>query len=238
MTHSPRLVLVTGASRGIGRAAALALARQGDLVIAIARSKAALEKLDDEIRALGSEALLVPMDLKDTKGIETLGKVLGERFGRLDGFVANAGLLGTLGPLETCGPRSLEETIHVNLTANAHLIRALGPLLHQSGAPRAVFVTSGVVPRPRAFWGPYQASKAGLEALVKAWADENEKMALRVNLFDPGAVRTGMRAEAMPGEDPMTLPTPDEVARELVKLVSAGETRTGARIVYREVVSN
>ena len=238
MKPVPRLVLVTGASRGIGRAVSLELARQGDLVIAIARSKAALQKLDDEIRALGSEAVLVPMDLKDTKGIETLGKLIAEKFGRLDGLVANAGLLGTLGPLETCGPRSFEETIQVNLTANAHLIRALAPALHRAEAPRAVFITSGVVPRPRAFWGPYQASKAGLEALVKAWADENEKMALRVNLFDPGATRTGMRAEAMPGEDPMTLPAPDEVARELVKLVSPAETRTGARIVYREIAAN
>jgi len=177
------------------------------------------------------------MDLKDTKGIETPGKALAEKFGRLDGFIANAGLLGTLGPLETCGPRSFEETIQVNLTANAHLIRAVGPLLHRSLAPRAVFVTSGVVPRPRAFWGPYQASKAGLEALVRAWADETEKMALRVNLFDPGAVRTGMRAEAMPGEDPMTLPAPEEAARELVKLVGADETRTGERVAMRDLAA-
>ncbi len=237
MTPSSRLVLVTGASRGIGRAVSLELARQGDIVIAVARSKAALRKLDDEIREIGSEAVLVPMDLKDTRGIDTLGKVVAGQFGRLDGFIANAALLGTLGPVETCGPRSFEETIQVNLTANAHLIRALGPALHQSTAPRAVFITSGVVPRPRAFWGPYQASKAGLEALVKAWADENEKLPLRVNLFDPGATRTGMRAEAMPGEDPMTLPTPEEVARQLVKLVSAEETRTGARIAYRDTVS-
>ncbi|MFN4024011.1 MAG: SDR family NAD(P)-dependent oxidoreductase [Hyphomonas sp.] len=238
MKPVPRLVLVTGASRGIGRAVSLELARQGDLVVAIARSKAALQKLDDEIRALGSEAVLVPMDLKETKGIETLGKLIAEKFGRLDGFVANAGLLGTLGPLETCGPRSFEETIQVNLTANAHLIRALAPSLHRAEAPRAVFITSGVVPRPRAFWGPYQASKAGLEALVNAWADETEKMALRVNLFDPGAVRTGMRAEAMPGEDPMTLPAPEEVARELVKLVAPSESRTGARIAFRDLVSS
>lgn len=237
MTPASRLVLVTGASRGIGRAVSLALARQGDIVIAVARSKAALQKLDDDIRKIGSEAVLVPMDLKDTKGIDTLGKVIAEKFGRLDGFVANAALLGTLGPLETCGPRSFEETIQVNLTANAHLIRALGPSLHQSAAPRAVFITSGVVPRPRAFWGPYQASKAGLEALVKAWAEENEKLPLRVNLFDPGATRTGMRAEAMPGEDPMTLPAPEDVAPELVRLISAEETRTGARIAFRDTVS-
>ena len=235
MTDQPRLVLVTGASRGIGRAAALHLARQGDIVIAVARSKAALEKLDDEIRALGSEAVLVPMDLKDAKGIETLGKVIGEKFGRLDGLVANAGVLGTLGPLESCGPRSFEETIEVNLTANWRLIRALAPWLHQSASPRAVFVTSSVASNPQAFWGAYQASKAGLEAMVIGWADETEKMALRANIFDPGGTRTEMRAAAKPGEDPMTLPTADEVAAELVKLVSVDETRTGKRIRYRDL---
>tara|TARA_R110002073_G_scaffold156164_1_gene311493 strand:- start:2819 stop:3541 length:723 start_codon:yes stop_codon:yes gene_type:complete len=235
MTDQPRLVLVTGASRGIGRAAALHLARQGDIVIAVARSKAALEKLDDEIRALGSEAVLVPMDLKDAKGIETLGKVIGDKFGRLDGLVANAGVLGTLGPLESCGPRSFEETIEVNLTANWRLIRALAPWLHQSASPRAVFVTSSVASNPQAFWGAYQASKAGLEAMIIGWADETEKMALRANIFDPGGTRTEMRAAAKPGEDPMTLPTADEVAAELVKLVSADETRTGARIRYRDL---
>lgn len=235
MTDQPRLVLVTGASRGIGRAAALHLARQGDIVIAVARSKAALEKLDDEIRAMGNEAVLVPMDLKDAKGVETLGKVIGEKFGRLDGLVANAGVLGTLGPLESCGPRSFEETIEVNLTANWRLIRALAPWLHQSSAPRAVFVTSSVASNPRAFWGPYQASKAALEAMVIGWADETEKMALRANIFDPGATRTEMRAAAKPGEDPLTLPTADEVAAELVKLVSVDEARTGAKIVYRDL---
>lgn len=234
MTQS-RLVLVTGASRGIGRAAALQLARQGDIVIAIARSKAALEKLDDEIRALGSEAVLVPMDLKDAKGIETLGKVIGEKFGRLDGLVANAGILGTLGPVESCGPRSFDETVAVNLTANFNLIRALSPWLRQSAAPRAVFVTSGVARHPRAFWGPYQATKAGLEALVLGWADENENFPLRINLFNPGATRTGMRAEAMPGEDPMSIPSAEDVAAELVKLAGPAETRTGQLINYREI---
>jgi NAD(P)-dependent dehydrogenase (short-subunit alcohol dehydrogenase family) len=232
---TPRLVLITGASRGIGRAAALQTAQNGDIPILIARSKAALELLDDEIRAAGGEAVLVPMDLKDAKGIETLGKIIGEKFGHLDGLIANAGVLGTMGPIETCGPRSFEETIEVNLTANYRLIRALAPWLHQSNAPRAVFVTSGVVPRPRAFWGPYQASKAGLESLVTAWVEECEKMALRINLYDPGAVRTEMRAEAMPGEDPMTLPTAEDVAAELVKLVSAHETRHGARVSFRDL---
>tara|TARA_R110000787_G_scaffold110809_6_gene219531 strand:+ start:6562 stop:7284 length:723 start_codon:yes stop_codon:yes gene_type:complete len=237
MTDQPRLVLVTGASRGIGRAAALHLARQGDLVIAIARSKAALEKLDDEIRAMGNEAILVPMDLKDAKGIDTLGKVIADRFGRLDGFVANAGILGTLGPLESVGPRSFEETIEINLTANWRLISVLSPSLRKSSAPRAVFVTSSVAAKPVAFWGPYQASKAGLEAMVMGWADETENMGLKINIFDPGGTRTDMRAKAKPGEDPMTLPSPDEVAAELVKLVSPDEGRTGQRIAYRQLVA-
>jgi len=233
----PRLILVTGASRGIGRAAALHLARQGDIVIAVARSKLALEKLDDEIRAMGNEAILVPMDLKDAKGIDTLGKVIADKFGRLDGFVANAGILGTLGPLESAGPRSFEETIEVNLTANWRLISVLSPSLRKAPAPRAVFVTSSVATKPIAFWGPYQASKAGLEAMVMGWADETENMSLRVNIFDPGGTRTDMRAKAKPGEDPMTLPSPDDVAAELVKLVSADETRTGQLIRYRDLVA-
>ena len=229
---TPRLTLVTGASRGIGRAAALELARSGHVVIAVARSKAALEKLDDEIRSLGSEAVLVPLDLTDAKGIETLGEILAEKFGRLDGLLGNAGVLGTLGPLQTVGPRSFAETIEVNLTANWRLIRALSPLLFAADAPRAVFITSGVVPRPRAFWGPYQASKAGLEAMIQAWAEENEKTRLRVNLFDPGAVQTGMRAEAMPGEDPETLPTPEAVAKQLAPLLGEEETRHGQRVMF------
>ncbi|MEE2879114.1 MAG: SDR family NAD(P)-dependent oxidoreductase [Pseudomonadota bacterium] len=229
-----RITLVTGASRGIGKAAALKLASQGHHIVATARSKLALEKLDDEIRAAGSSATLVPMDLKDKTAFETLGQALASKFGRLDGLLGNAGILGTIGPLQAMGPRSFEETIEVNLTANWRLIRAMHPLLQRSETPRAVFVTSGVVPRPRAFWGPYQASKAGLEGLVAAWADENENMALRVNLFDPGATRTGMRAEAMPSEDPKTLPTPEEVVEKLVPLLEASETRTGERIAFRD----
>jgi len=228
-----RITLVTGASRGIGKAAALELARRGHHVVATARSKLALEKLDDEIKALGGTATLVPMDLKDKTAFETLGQALATKFGRLDGLLGNAGVLGTLGPLQAIGPRSFEETIEVNLTANWRLIRAMAPLLQRSQAPRAVFISSGVVPRPRAFWGPYQASKMGLEGLAYAWADENENLPLRVNIFDPGATRTGMRAEAMPSEDPMSLPAPEEVVQQLVPLLEESETRTGERIVFQ-----
>ena len=228
-----RITLITGASRGIGKAAALELARRGHHIVATARSKLALEKLDDEIKGAGGSATLIPMDLKEKTAFETVGQALATKFGRIDGLLGNAGVLGTIGPLQAVGPRSFEETIEVNLTANWRLIRAMHPLLHRSESPRAVFVSSGVVPRPRAFWGPYQASKAGLEGLVMAWADENEKMALRVNLFDPGATRTGMRAEAMPSEDPMTLPTPEEVVQKLAPLLEESETRTAQRISFK-----
>ncbi len=225
-----RITLVTGASQGIGRAIALALGEAGHHVIALSRSKKALETLDDEIRAAGGSASLIPFDLKDAGSFEALGKALHEKFGRLDGLVGNAGILGHIGPLQAGGERQFNETIDVNLSANWRLIRVMDPLLRQSETPRAVFVSSGVVPRPRAFWGPYQASKAGLEALVAAWADENENTRLRVNIFDPGATRTNMRAEAMPGEDPETLPAPADVARQVLPLLMAEETRTGARI--------
>ena len=229
----PRIILVTGASRGIGRAAALALAKDGAHVIATARSKAALESLDDEIRTGGKgKATLVPLDLKDASALDILAEALRERFGRIDGLLGNAGVLGILGPLHTVSASSFEETIEVNLTANWRLIHAFDPLLRLSEAPRAVFITSGVVPRPRAFWGPYQASKAALESMVHAWAEEVETTAMRVNVFDPGAVRTDMRAAAMPGEDPETLPTPETVAAQITPLLSADETRHNQRVVY------
>lgn len=231
-----RIILITGASRGIGRAATLALAAQGQHVIALARSKAALEKLDDEAKALGGSLTLIPFDLKDRDAFVPMGQALATKFGRVDGLIANAGVLGTLGPVQATGERSFEETIDVNLSANWRLIRAIDPLLRRSQTPRAVFLTSGVVPRPRAFWGPYQASKAGLEALVQAYAEENQKMALRVNLFDPGATATTMRKDAMPGEDQSTLPQPAAVAQELIKLVAETETRTGERIAFRDLI--
>ncbi len=231
-----RITLVTGASQGIGRAACLALAKAGHHVIGLARSKKALEQLDDEIRAAGGSMTLIPFDLKDAAAFEPLGLAIAEKFGRLDGLLGNAGLLGTIGPLQAGGERQFNETIDVNLNANWRLIRVMDPLLRRSETPRAVFVTSGVVPRPRAFWGPYQASKAGLEALVFAWADENEQTALKVNLFDPGATRTQMRADAMPGEDPLTLPATDDVAVHIVPMLEATEMRNNARINVKDLL--
>lgn len=231
-----RITLVTGASQGLGRAASLALAKAGHHVIGLARSKKALEGLDDEIRGLGGSMSLIPFDLKDAAAFEPLGLAIAEKFGRIDGLLGNAGLLGTIGPLQAGGERQFNEVMDVNVNANWRLIRVMDPLLRQSESPRALFVTSGVVPRPRAFWGPYQASKAALEAMVYAWADENDQTSLRTNLFDPGATRTQMRADAMPGEDPMTLPSAEDVAKHMVPMLEAAETRNNARVNVRELL--
>jgi len=228
-----RIILVTGASRGIGRAAALELAKAGNHVVAAARSEKALTKLDDEIvAATGRNATLIPMDMRDMAGIDRLANALLERFGRLDGLFGNAGVLGTLGPLETISPPAFQETVEVNFTSNWRLIRAVHPLLRMSDAGRALFVTSGVVPRPRAFWGVYAATKAALETMIACYADETENTPIRVNLFDPGAVRTEMRFKAMPGEDQLTLPTPQDVASTLPPFFAPEFTQHGQRLVF------
>ncbi|MBK8839190.1 MAG: SDR family NAD(P)-dependent oxidoreductase [Hyphomonadaceae bacterium] len=232
-----RIVLVTGASRGIGRAAALELAKAGNHVIATARSEKALTKLDDEIAAAtGHNATLIPLDLRDGAAVDRLASALLERFGRLDGLMGNAGVLGTLGPLENISPAAFQETLDVNFTANWRLIRAVHPLLRMSEAGRALFVTSGIVPRPRAFWGVYGATKAALETMIACYADEIENTPIRVNLLDPGAVRTEMRFKAMPGEDPLTLPTPAEVATTIPQYLSPECTLHGERIVFAKRV--
>ncbi len=228
-----RIILVTGASKGIGRAAALELAKAGNHIIATARSEKALTKLDDEIlAATGKNATLIPLDLRDVNAIDRLAGALLDRFGRLDGLMGNAGTLGTLGPLENISPSSFAETLETNFTANWRLIRAVHPLLRMSEAGRALFVTSGVVPRPRAFWGVYAATKAALETMIACYADEIEKTPIRVNLFDPGAVRTEMRFKAMPGEDQLTLPTPQEVAATLPPYFAPEFTQHGQRLVF------
>ncbi|MDP3738641.1 MAG: SDR family NAD(P)-dependent oxidoreductase [Hyphomonadaceae bacterium] len=232
-----RLILVTGASRGIGRAAALALAKAGNHVIATARSEKALTKLDDEIKAAtGHNATLIPLDLRDMTGIDRLASALLERFGRLDGLLGNAGVLGTLGPLETISPQSFQETLDVNFTANWRLIRSVHPLLRMSEAGRALFITTGIVPRPRAYWGVYGATKAALETMIACYADEIEKTPIRVNLFDPGAVRTEMRFKAMPGEDQSTLPSPDDVAATIPFYLSPECEFHGERVVFQDIV--
>ena len=222
-----RIALVTGASRGIGRAVALSLAKEGAHVIALARTVGGLEELDDEIGQAGGSATLVPLDLKDHEGIARLGGALFDRYKKLDILVGNAGILGPLSPLSHVEPKAWDEVMAVNVTANWHLIRCMEPLLRQSDAGRAVFLSSGVSWLPRAYWGPYAVSKAALNAMVRTWAAENLKTSLRANLFTPGPIRTRMRAQAMPGEDPMTLPTPEDIAPKIVKLCTPEWTETG-----------
>ena len=203
-----RIALVTGASRGIGRAVALALARDGAHVVVAARTIGALEELDDEIRAGGGKATLLQLDLTKGDKIDQLGPTLFQRWGKLDILVGNAGILGPLSPLHHVTEDAWNQVIDINLTANWRLIRTLDPLLKRSEAGRAMFVTSGAASGKYAYWGPYAVSKAGLEALVKTYAHELEDTSVRVNLVNPGPVRTGMRAKAFPGEDPETLPAP------------------------------
>ncbi len=230
-----RIALITGASRGIGAAVARRFAAEGAQVILTARTVAGLEEVDDAIRqASGGKATatLVPMDLTLAEQVDTLGTSIVERFGRLDILVGNAGVLGTMTPAHQIRPAEWDQVIALNLTANWRLIRTLDPLLRASDAGRAMFVTSGVA-GGRAYWGTYAVSKTALEALVITWAQETAKTALRINLINPGVVRTGMRAEAYPGEDPMTLPTPDQITDVFVELALPECTRHGEVVTVR-----
>jgi NAD(P)-dependent dehydrogenase (short-subunit alcohol dehydrogenase family) len=222
-----RVALVTGASRGLGRAMALALARRGAHVVALARTTGGLEELDDDIRKAGGTASLVPLDLRKPEGIDQLGAIVFERWKKLDILVGNAGVLGRLSPLGHIEPKVWDEVMAVNVTANWRLIRSFDPLLRQSNAGRAIFVTSAAAFKLLAYWGPYSVSKAALEALVRTYAAETVKTAVRVNLLNPGPVRTRMRAQAMPGEDPMSLPGPEAVAEAFLGLASPELRETG-----------
>jgi NAD(P)-dependent dehydrogenase (short-subunit alcohol dehydrogenase family) len=225
---SGRIALITGASRGIGAAVARRFAAEGAHVILTARTVGGLEEVDDAIRtAGGAAATLVPLDLRDGNEIDKLGPAILGRFGKLDILVGNAGVLGTLGPLSHTMADVWDEAIAVNLTANWRLIRILEPLLRRSDAGRAIFVSSGIVRVNRAYWGAYATSKAGLDSLVKVWADELARTPMRVNLIYPGATRTKMRAAAMPGEDPLTLKAPEEITDVFVDLAEPGCTRHG-----------
>ncbi len=232
-----RVTLVTGASRGIGYQAAIALAKAGSHIIATARTQGGLEDLDDAIRAIGGEATLVPMDLKQADGIDQLGSIINDRWGQLDGLLANAGLLGEMAPLPHISPKKWEETFAVNVTANFRLIRSLDPLLRAAPSGRAIFMTSRSAVSRKAFWGLYAASKSALDAMVLSYAQEIEQTNLRVNLVTPGPVRTQMRAKAMPGEDPDTLPTPADIAPHFIPFLSEEWDQHGQIIDLHERVT-
>ena len=222
-----RIALVTGAARGIGYATALSLARGGAHVVALARTIGGLEELDDAVRAGGGSATLTPLDIRDYPALYRLAAALNERYGRLDVLVGNAAIAGVPSPLDHIEPKAWDESLAINVTANWHLIRAMNPLLRLSDTGRAVFITSGVATSARAYWAPYSVSKAALDVLVRTYAEETSSTNVRVNLFNPGPTRTRMRALAMPGEDPATLPAPDEVAAKIVNLCLADFTETG-----------
>jgi len=213
-----RIALVTGASRGIGRATAKALAKNGAHVLALARTQGGLEELDDEIREFGGSSTLITADLDDLEGLDRLGGVVAQRWGKLDILVGNAAMLGSISPTPHIEPDLFEKTIKINVTANWRLIRSFHPLLHASDAGRAIFITSGASISRKAYWSVYAASKAALDAMVESYAKEVAQTKIRVNLFDPGIVATAMRAKAMPGEDPKTLPSPDKIAPQIVEL--------------------
>ena len=225
-----RVALITGASRGIGAAVALSYARAGAHVVLTARNTSALEALDDQIRAQGGTATLIPLDLLDHDKIDAMGPALAEKFGRLDIFVGNAGMLGTLAPLGHINAKEWDRVIALNLTANFRLIRTLDPLLRASDAGRVMFVTSGAAEGYRAYWGAYAASKAGLESLARTYKAETDKTNIRVNLVDPGRVRTAIRAEAFPGEDPQTLVPPDRIVQTFLQLASPACAKHGERV--------
>lgn len=233
---SGKTALVTGASRGLGRACALGLAKAGAHVLALARTVGGLEELDDEIKAAGGKASLIPADLTDSSAIATLGPTLSTRFEKLDIFVGAAGLLGELSPLRDVDEKVWKNVMETNVTANWRLLSTLDPLLNASGNARVALFTSrvgGELARP--FWGPYAVSKAALEMIAQTYAEETRNSGTRVSIIDPGAMRTNMRAQAMPGEDPLTLPPPEEIVPVLYKAISPNYDGIAERFVRREL---
>ncbi len=233
MPLSDKIALVTGASRGIGYASALALAKAGAQVVAVARTEGGLTELDDEIRAAtGQPAVLVPLDITQGDGLDQLGLALHQRFGRLDVLVHAAAMLGPMTPISHLEPHHWDKVVALNLTATYRLIRSFEPLLKASDAARAIFLTTGRVAQPKAFWGPYGTTKAGMEHMVRTWADELEQTKVRAVLLDPNTMRTKMRAEAMPGEDPETVTPPYEIGPLIMELAQADLGLPDANVVF------
>lgn len=223
------IALVTGASRGIGRACALALARNGCHVVGVARSERALKQLDDDIAALGATATFAPIDIKDYDAIDRLGGVIHERWGKLDVLIAAAGTIGELMPVHQFPPKMFEESIATNLIANARLIRSMDPLL-RAAKGRAVFLSAAQAQTPQAYWGASGAAKAGLDNLVLAYAAEVGFTGVRVALVDPGPTDTAIRAKAFPGEPKDGLKRPDAVADAIVRLLLSNAPPHAERI--------
>lgn len=229
-----RIAVITGASRGIGRAVALGFAAEGAHVILIARTVGGLEEVDDEIRKVGGKATLVPLDITDFDGIDRLGATIYERWGKLDVLVGNAGTLGVLTPVSHLEIKAWDKIVSTNITANWRMIRSFEPLLKRSDAGRAIFVTSGSAHKAKPYWGGYAMSKAALDALVKTWAAECENTNIRVNLLSPGPTRTAMRKQAMPGEDPTTLTKPADLVPLFIELATPACTKNGEIVEFKK----
>jgi len=235
---SEHLILVTGASRGIGRSVALACAKAGAELVLTARTVAGLEELDDEIQEIGGKSTIVELDQTDHEAMPRLAQAIASRWGRLDGFVANAGQLGQMAPMPHIDAEIFERTIDVNLVSIWHQIAAFDALLRQAPAGRAVLVSSGVAHGAHAFWGGYAVSKAGLEAMGRAWAAESEQTNLRINMLNPGGKKTAMRAAAFPGENPDTLPDPAIIAPAFLHLLSPACTAQGQLYSASEILNS
>lgn len=232
-SFSGRIALVTGASRGIGRAAALALAGAGAHVILVARTVGGLEEVDDEIQRAGGHATLVPLDIRDFPALDRLGESIFQRWGQLDAFLGNAGVLGTLSPVTHLEPKVFQELLDVNVTANWRLIRSLDPLLRASDAGRVVMLSSGAARKHTPYWGGYAMSKAALESVTLTYAEECANTKVRVNLLNPGPLRTKMRAKAFPGEDPAMLEPPEAVVPLILDLLSPACLKNGELVSFR-----
>ena len=233
-----KIILLTGASRGIGRAAAIACANAGAELIITGRTTGALEEVDDEIQNAGSKATIVELDSTDLPAIPRLAKAIHDKWGRLDGFIANAGQLGQMSPMPHIEADAWDQTILVNLTAVWHQIRSFDPLLRVSPAARVILMSSAAAVGPRPYWGAYAVSKAGVEAMGRAWAAENEQTDMKINMIDPGGTRTSMRAAAFPGEDPLSLPTPEDIAPAFVALMRDDCPHHGELVKARSYITS
>src|SRR6478736_1320844 len=227
---SDKLALVTGASRGIGAATAEALAAAGAHVILVARTASALEEVEERIHAAGGTATIAPLDLTSGEGIGKLAGAVAERWQRLDLLVLNAAMLGSLTPVQDIDPKEYSRLLSLNLLANQAMIAAFDPLLKKAESADVVALTSSVGREPRAFWGAYGSSKAALETLLGAYADETAHTGrIRVHVVDPGATRTRMRALAFPGEEPESVKPPEVVAKAIVARLNV-DAPTGEKV--------
>ncbi len=227
-----KIVLVTGASRGIGHAAALELGRRGAHVVAVARTVGGLEELDDAIQATGGTTTLVPLDLREHDAIDRLGQSIFERWGRLDGLLANAAMVGTITPVGHMRPKDFDQILSLNYVANYRLIRSLDLPLREAEAGRVVFMTTDVAARAPAYWGAYAASKSALETIAAAYAAEMQSSRVRVNAFDPGPLRTRLRAAGWPGENPEVHRPPETVAPAIADMLAPAFADNGMLVSF------